>query len=792
LEKRTLLSGASVDESFGTQGGVLFWHQKPAMFVTGKPSVVVQGDGKILVTGHTTVGNGSPGTIVRLNSNGSIDTSFADQGFYRFSSGARPDEVRLALQPDQKIVAVASKEIIRLDATGQLDTSFGGGDGRVATSASLADVELLSNGNIIVGGDSEVVRYTSSGVLDGSFGSGGRVDVGSVAPNVSDVDVLPGGGVLVTGLVGGNYEPVLVKLTASGVVDKSFGANGSVHVTPPPNSLPFEETLVESTGAIVIGTTWGTFRYDASGVQDPLYGAEPSVSLSTPSGPRGGWVLQPDDRVIQGAYGSYGIAAERLDVHGIPDSSFGSVGTWFTEIVVSDTAPSGFARGATLVGNQLMMAGSFGNGGWLMVVRFNIDPSGPGSTGHVTGTGTLVVDGTQQADKITVFSLSKTMVGVMREGVGTEYFEGVERVICSAGDGDDEVTVGIDVPVTLNGEAGKDKLSSSSHSGCLLDGGDGDDYLGSGAGNDTLHGGAGDDALYAGGGSDRLFGEAGNDSIMGGEGNNTMYGGDGNDTLKAGSGRDYFGGGSGSDTADYSDLNFATPALRLSLDGVANDGGKNERDNVLTDVEHVIGGPKADYIVGNGLANRLDGFEGDDTIIGGSGNDTLVGGDGVNVLSGGKGSDTVDFSLLTEAVTVSLMGAGPVKVRKGETDSLVSVECVVGGKGNDRIVGSEGANVLSGGAGNDTIVGGGGADGIFGGAGKDKLYGGAGNDYLEGGSGDDVISGDAGSDTMLGQGGMDLMLSLDREKDSLDGGSGNDRGPLDKDLDAVIRVESLG
>jgi hypothetical protein len=70
-------------------------------------SVVVQPDGRVLVS--------SPAGIVRLDVSGAIDPSFGGGGV----AG------RLALQPDGRVVVLARDGLRRLRADGTLDTGFG-------------------------------------------------------------------------------------------------------------------------------------------------------------------------------------------------------------------------------------------------------------------------------------------------------------------------------------------------------------------------------------------------------------------------------------------------------------------------------------------------------------------------------------------------------------------------------------------------------------------------------------------------------------------------------------------
>jgi Ca2+-binding RTX toxin-like protein len=141
-----------------------------------------------------------------------------------------------------------------------------------------------------------------------------------------------------------------------------------------------------------------------------------------------------------------------------------------------------------------------------------------------------------------------------------------------------------------------------------------------------------------------IFGGDGNDLISGGDRSNRLCGEAGHDTLVGSTGRDQFIGGPGIDTADYSKR---LDDLVITLDGKPNDGTptvgqtKGEGDNVMSDVEVVIGGFGDDSITGSSKRDILRGGVGDDTLIGNDGDDLLVGGDGADNIRGGLGDDTI-------------------------------------------------------------------------------------------------------------------------------------------------------
>lgn len=203
-----------------------------------------------------------------------------------------------------------------------------------------------------------------------------------------------------------------------------------------------------------------------------------------------------------------------------------------------------------------------------------------------------------------------------------------------------------------------------------------------------LEGGPGDDVLNGGQGTDLLFGEAGSDTIRGGGGNdlieagdpgfapdsrgahNVLNGGAGDDRLNcdcrlgsnivsgdAGDDRlmngghdgnsasDVYSGGPGVDTVSFlvpfsSDMNAPDARPRVvSLDGIANDGRSGEHDNVMPDVENLVGADGPDRLIGDSADNVFRGMSGADVIFGGGGDDTLSGWRGPDLLRGGSGDD---------------------------------------------------------------------------------------------------------------------------------------------------------
>lgn len=166
-----------------------------------------------------------------------------------------------------------------------------------------------------------------------------------------------------------------------------------------------------------------------------------------------------------------------------------------------------------------------------------------------------------------------------------------------------------------------------------------------------------------------------------------------------------------------------------------------------------------DMLMGLAGDDSVDGRLGDDQLMGGAGNDLLNGAMGNDVMDGGAGSDRAYFTG-TGAATVNLSLTIAQTTGYG-TDTIINVEHITSGSGNDQLTGSELNNSLVSGAGNDTLSGGLGIDTLDGGTGNDWLDGGVGGDSMAGGANDDTYVVDSSADVIVefANAGTDLVRS---------------------------------
>jgi uncharacterized delta-60 repeat protein len=241
----------TLDTTFDDDGVVI----KPVGITGEADSVAVQSDGKIVIGGYTFNNLAQDFfTFVRFNQDGSTDTSFGNSGVTLADFGIIDFFGEVIIQPDGKILGIGSGDVssnnpllamVRLNSNGSFDTSFDG-DGRVtrqlpALLDETSSIDLQKDGKIVVGGSNNenitAYRYNSNGSLDTTFGTNGlaTTDLNNLSYG-SDIKVQTNGKIVVGGRVStGNGATrddfALVRLNSNGGLDSGFGNSGKV-ITP--------------------------------------------------------------------------------------------------------------------------------------------------------------------------------------------------------------------------------------------------------------------------------------------------------------------------------------------------------------------------------------------------------------------------------------------------------------------------------------------------------------------------------------------------------------------------------
>ena len=234
----------------------------------------------------------------------------------------------------------------------------------------------------------------------------------------------------------------------------------------------------------------------------------------------------------------------------------------------------------------------------------------------------------------------------------------------------------------------------------------------------------------------------------------------------------------------------------------------NQGRDSISSIEGIIGTIFNDKLTGNKENNVLLGKDGNDIIYGDEGNDEITGGIGKDFIHAGKGEDfikqdlekfneTIDGGDGIDTVDYSVMKFSTKREKDVDTvgisvdltvndndlttyvnnvskfgniiqfyDAIKNIENIVGTEFNDYILGNKQDNNLLSLGGRDTLIGGDGNDIISSGNDNDSVSGGNGNDELSGGYGADSIQSGSGDDK--------VYQSIEKVKDTIDGGEGID------------------
>ncbi len=227
----------------------------------GANAVALQADGRIVVAG--TEPENYAFKLVRLNVDGTLDSSFGSNGSVRALLGYAASASAVIVQPDGRILAAGASvpgnpppppppppapppppppgppplpwdlTLLRYNADGSLDPSFGS-SGVVTTrlgpgsqvNAPAASVALQPDGNIVAASENDrrfaLARYGTDGALDPTFGSNGIVKTPELQASgfPSGLALQTDGRIVIAGGDG------IARYRSNGTPDAAFGING--------------------------------------------------------------------------------------------------------------------------------------------------------------------------------------------------------------------------------------------------------------------------------------------------------------------------------------------------------------------------------------------------------------------------------------------------------------------------------------------------------------------------------------------------------------------------------------
>ena len=294
-------TNGTLDSTFGTGGQVTLNNDDsgPAF------ATAIQRDGKILVAAPDDLRLG----VFRLNTNGSLDTSFGSKGVAIISATSiflTPAIGTIALAGDKILVVAQSTSLSgevfeRLLSNGAPDSSFGT-NGAAALVTGGQTLALQPSGEILVlafFGQGAASRYEANGSLDATFGGAGQA---AGFGNGAALAVIDSSSKFI--VAGSLFTPplnppvntmgfLLVRYKSNGNIDTTFGANGVTTTPFPGNQFSAAAAVaLQSNGDIVAGgstaatpndqriSDFALARYTASGTLDTTFGTNGLVTTT--------------------------------------------------------------------------------------------------------------------------------------------------------------------------------------------------------------------------------------------------------------------------------------------------------------------------------------------------------------------------------------------------------------------------------------------------------------------------------------------------------------------------------
>lgn len=318
-----LLPNGSLDPSFGNNGIVITKFFRSEVI----KSLAIQKDGKIFAAGNTYFDKtGQDFILIRYNTDGSIDKTFGQNGFVKIDLGEEISDTftKMIVQKDEKIVLLgefkSSFALVRLNPNGSIDTSFGNNGIIKSLGLSLKpyDISIQEDGKIILIGytitdndwDFIILRFNQNGTIDQSFGKNGIVilDIGTYTGESRSRDIAKSlliqsdGKIVVGGETGAItfFDTVLVRLNSNGSLDPYFG-NGGIVINKNFNDL-YKIVLQQNGKVLVAGIKNYNLiitRYNLDGSIDPNFGDMGIVKINFNHNPTPYSIkVQKDGKVI--------------------------------------------------------------------------------------------------------------------------------------------------------------------------------------------------------------------------------------------------------------------------------------------------------------------------------------------------------------------------------------------------------------------------------------------------------------------------------------------------------------
>lgn len=266
-----------LDETFGDAGKLVLEG------LSNSESCALQSDGKIIIAGHKNDMFG----IARVNTDGTIDATFGTNGYAvtQVPTYSMSYIKAVGVQADGKIIGVGMSvgpdgydfSSARFNTDGSLDTGFANSGflavdfGGTYSADFGTSLTFQEDGKIVIGGhqeyslipgipeyDAVVIRLNTDGSYDNTFGTNGKalIHINKEASYVSGVTLQADGKILITGQYTIYSEEMadiyVARLNDNGSIDTSFGNDGHIIYDPLQTEDEAKSILVQEDGKILV------------------------------------------------------------------------------------------------------------------------------------------------------------------------------------------------------------------------------------------------------------------------------------------------------------------------------------------------------------------------------------------------------------------------------------------------------------------------------------------------------------------------------------------------------------
>ena len=310
-------------------------------------------------------------------------------------------------------IVLTNLQIPAWAADGDLDTSFGGGDGIQITNFSssyeyASSLAVQSDGKILVAGEMEdgsnynfaIARYNADGSPDDDFGLSGIITTNVARfDGIYSIALQSDGKIVAAGYSGNgsNNDFAIARYNADGSPDGDFGSSG-ITTTDIASNDGIKSIAIQSDGKIVAAgysenggdNDFAIARYNANGSLDNFFGTSGITTTHIASYDLiNSIALQSDGKIVAAGSSDSNLVVARYNADGSPDGSFGSSG----KVIPIHSSSAGASAIALQNDGKIVAAGfeEYGSSKYkFAILRFNANGSPDGDFGLSGKTTTAV------------------------------------------------------------------------------------------------------------------------------------------------------------------------------------------------------------------------------------------------------------------------------------------------------------------------------------------------------------------------------------------------------------------